>query len=462
MKRNILTAMVLLLAASIFNSCSKDVFNDNRNKSKEQVVDAFKVSFLNYVGGSISPDQDWGFSTQTANRTRGYENGYYITDDYSPEYFTKDFYLAVSRQLPEGKPTAAPTNFEFLSRGPIRFAIICSNTSSADEIGYYFYNPETQSAEDRQEVKLVDNIQNIAYYYQYDISKDEGRPMWLAPDPRAGYSTWTKDITTRSRAKMFTIETGNVPAGYRVGFYLKNNTEGTAKVYTNKYLNPEEKGFCALLNETGEVTLNNSYVVGLGDRVKYSDYDCNDVIIAVMKHVEPTYPLVVIPEKKVHPYSRIIAEDLRVEDATDFDFNDIVLDVCLEPKATHCILQAAGATQAIRINGDDNLEVHKLFGVAQGVMVNTRAASKGLRGAELDPVSFTIDQVFSNADQVKIEVNKGTAANPLWIELFAAKGEPACKMCLTTDFKWTDEREDLKVAYPHFVDWVKDPTVKWY
>ena len=61
---------------------------------------------------------------------------------------------------------------------------------------------------------------------------------------------------------------------------------------------------------------------------------------------------------------RVIAEDLSASENTDFDFNDVVLDVTLTEDGADCVLQAAGGQLPIRINGENGgklLEVHEMF-----------------------------------------------------------------------------------------------------
>ncbi len=154
---------------------------------------------------------------------------------------------------------------------------------------------------------------------------------------------------------------------------------------------------------------------------------------------------------------RIIAEDLSATQASDFDFNDIVLDVIYGSSAT-LILQAAGGTLPLRINGDDNLEVHKLFGVGTQDMVNTGA------GPTKDPVVITgYTGSITSAEQaanLKIEVKKGDT----WYELEAKKGEPASKLAVDPSFKWLSERKSIKAEYPLFIDWATSAnfTSKWW
>ena len=209
--------------------------------------------------------------------------------------------------------------------------------------------------------------------------------------------------------------------------------------------------------------LYNSWVVGIEDLYD-NDYDCNDIIIAVNKNIEQTYPTLITPEKPVPPTPptpttwRVIGEDLSASENTDFDFNAIVLDVTLTKDGADCVLQAAGGQLPLRINYDDNYEVHKLFGVDQKTMVNTNADKKGLPSAKKDSVSFPIKGTFKSVDDIVIQVYK----NGDWHKLYAKQGDSACKILVDPTFPWPDEKESLKDVYPKFTNYVTDPTVKWY
>jgi hypothetical protein len=176
----------------------------------------------------------------------------------------------------------------------------------------------------------------------------------------------------------------------------------------------------------------------------------------VHKKIEDTYPTLIFPER---PVLRVIGEDLSATENTDFDFNDIVLDVSLTKDGAECVLQAAGGQLPLRINYDDNYEVHKLFGVEQKIMVNTNADKKGLPSAKKDPVKFSIKGSFKSIDEVMIQVYKDDGK---WHPLYADTGKPACKILVDTTFKWPDEQESLKAIYPKFLDYVNNPSVVWY
>jgi hypothetical protein len=252
-----------------------------------------------------------------------------------------------------------------------------------------------------------------------------------------------------------------------VGFYVKTTSGKVA--YSNRNLNSDDDFYFAVLDsKTSTSSLVNTYLVGIEDGTstddKACDFDCNDVMIAVHKNLEETFPDLVILENKPKTW-RVIAEDLSATENTDFDFNDIVLDVKLTKTGADCILQAAGGQLPIRINGEYGsidgkvLEVHEMFGVDQKTMVNTNADKKGLPSAKKDPYKFSINGSFKSVKDVKIEVKKQDGK---WHELYAKTGDSACKILVDTTFKWLDEQQSIKEVYLKFVDWVKDPTVVWY
>ena len=158
---------------------------------------------------------------------------------------------------------------------------------------------------------------------------------------------------------------------------------------------------------------------------------------------------------------RIIAEDLSAAGDTDFDFNDVVLDVTFGNPAT-VILTHAGGTLPLTVNGH---EVHKLFGVWQGddainentplqQMVNT---GKGPTKPSVDLTNVLNVSINSRSEadsRLKLEVYK----NGSWIEMTSPKGEPACKLAVGQDFKVLGERQSIKGTYPNFLEWVKNST----
>ena len=155
---------------------------------------------------------------------------------------------------------------------------------------------------------------------------------------------------------------------------------------------------------------------------------------------------------------RIIGEDLTVSENSDFDFNDIVVDVVVEgKKKTQLILQAAGGVYPIYIkHGNEEYEIHKQFGVATNQMVNT-----GKGSIEMEPVTIQTNWNIPNVNsvnEIKIYVEK----NGVQTELEAKQGQPAAKICVPITFEWCDERQSIEKVYKDFSEWVKDKDYIWF
>lgn len=469
--------------AVMLHSCqSTDVYNPDQKK--EDYIGQYKQNFRNNISSEISPNQSWGFdasssalSAVSARRANEIGNGYELADTYMKPW-TPAYYKEMIDSLPilEKGMTLKPslhTNYEFEDRGKFRFDIIYSNTGDNVEIGYYYYDPKTEDFSvvyKSRMRKLVSNFkddQKAKQYYQWTEYSNPTPDQWRETTSVFGPDMVRKPEVRGYHSRMFTLT--NLPLGSYVGFYLVSEDRKDT-IFSNRYLNKDQAHnyFACVDSKDPGANLSNTYLVGMEDLYDSEDapidYGCNDIMIAVHKSIEggekEEWPLLVTP-KKPEPkptYSRIIAEDLTLSQGTDFDFNDIVLDVQLTATGADCILQAAGATLPIRINGEDRYEVHKLFGVATNVMVNTSWSEGKPSGETKAPVTFSINGSFKSAKDVKIEVKQGDS----WIELFAERGEPACKIAVSPIFVWPYEQQNIKERYPKFPDWVKDPSVVWY
>ena len=164
--------------------------------------------------------------------------------------------------------------------------------------------------------------------------------------------------------------------------------------------------------------------------------------------------LKIVPAKKktLKGDYRVIAEDLTVgEKNNDFDFNDVVFDIKFDYPAgkTTIILRAAGGTLPLKVGGvEGGVEVHEKFGVPLTTMVNTGGVSK-------DPETFELDGTFEK-DPNKIEVWVQKDGN--WIELKAPIGKVASKICVSVNYEWCAERQDIDDKYPNFSKWVNNTT----
>lgn len=162
---------------------------------------------------------------------------------------------------------------------------------------------------------------------------------------------------------------------------------------------------------------------------------------------------------------RIIAEDLSATQASDFDFNDVVIDVKYGAAGeAELLLVAAGGTLPLVVGGElvegkvvGGTEVHGLWGENTNVMINTGD------GPEHEPVVIPYTKAIADATAAKnipIFVQK----NGVWEELTAEKGEPACKLAVGTDFEIMPEHSSIKDEYPLFIQWAtaNNFTSRWW
>ena len=183
------------------------------------------------------------------------------------------------------------------------------------------------------------------------------------------------------------------------------------------------------------------------------------------------------------PSLHVMAEDLSATEASDFDFNDVVIDVFYVDANTVTIkLLAAGGTLPLRIAQNDAWEVHKLFNVDEKCMVNTgtkyhtpqapysQVDGKAAVELTLKGYTWSADQNEFAAqvrDQVKLEVKK----DGIWHEIRADQGQPAAKIATPVniymkdagwypeEYRWTWEKQGISNLFNQYVS---NPSVKWY
>ena len=153
---------------------------------------------------------------------------------------------------------------------------------------------------------------------------------------------------------------------------------------------------------------------------------------------------------------RIIAEDLTVNQRSDFDFNDVVFDVMWNTtKNTVSIkLLAAGGELPIYIGNDDNArEIHELFSEAnptRNITVKTMMNTyQGQHNSYSCPEVLLDDNWWSGntiqeiANSIMLRVQKSGTQ----FVLKAPKGEAPSKIAVGTDYEWCDERQDIEEKY---------------
>jgi len=161
------------------------------------------------------------------------------------------------------------------------------------------------------------------------------------------------------------------------------------------------------------------------------------------------------------PTYRVIAEDLNAEEASDFDFNDVVFDV--EPNdagtAAKIVVRAAGGIYKLTVAGH---EVHAAFGEnakADGLypMINTQPWNPEVKATLIESYEgdFKSDAAIRNTiKNIEIKVYKpGFEENG--IELSAQTGKPACKILVDQTFNVVTERTGIADKNTNFHKYVQ-------
>lgn len=171
---------------------------------------------------------------------------------------------------------------------------------------------------------------------------------------------------------------------------------------------------------------------------------------------------------------RIMAEDLDPEgtDPSDYDFNDVVLDVYYgNANQAKVVVKAAGGTLPLYVEGQ---EVHALFAAANpgvnctGKMINTNgtlSADAYVRNNSLDGLktpSITLTKAINwsgDAKNIEIKVTR----DGVDVVLQANEGTPASKFAVISTTDWCNERQDISTKYTNFKSWAvnNNPLVWW-
>ena len=371
-----------------------------------QGIDYGKIEFM-------APYRSWDGS--------GWNDAFYLIESKPVASTYSEDYLAQIRnillaEIPEGKnnlsKAVAPGYSITTTGGPVTLTPIYHNSSSADMISYYYYKVGTNPSVD--EIKAMKKY-TIGYMADPEVCKGETDEHHYS----FHHSTFSL---------VYVDEQGNAsyefPKGYEIHFIISNvdlahnfdfnifDRLDQNNVLTKTIHNYPEYYADGRLNKAIHSSGINQWKLGEGQEetphaaifrigeksyVGFEDWidlDFNDVIFEVTGTDGGTD--IDDEDKDDWEEIRVIAEDLSVGEETDFDFNDVVFDVRRYTKATklhtlnqvEVILRAAGGTLPLYV---DNKEVHLLFQADVDEMVNTNAKSKGLKGCDRGPVTFTLE-----------------------------------------------------------------------
>jgi len=455
MRKYLMTGVAAIALCAAFTSCSSkdELYNPDVVKGNEaaSIVEKYNQAFLKYVGGTIASDQTWGFGGyETAAKTRGGANteGNIWYKTYERPYNVN----LSSAEIDELKALLSPGvetyNTEIFPHENYYVEQIYKGISADDA-----YDNNGNTAGTVTGSNQMDHLQ----------ARDGSKYEHINNFNYGGNNTEMVDQGNGTRYKGITLmkdmSLNGITATNQFGFSESFGTEN-GKFYNN-YLIVQYKGewYVGFDFEAHKSTATHNN----GEQMQVNrNWEFTDWIV----RISPAEAKVVDPNDVC-----IIAEDLTVDDDTDFDFNDVVFTVRYTSNTEADItLYAAGGTLPLTVAGH---EVHAEFGYAEVdavtgkyKMINT-GAKANVNGVATKTFSVTGIDKSKRGNDITIKVNKGTAENPNWIELKAKDGEPAAKLCVGTDFategKWCAERESIKTRYPLFSEWVLNkPTRVWW
>ena len=368
------------------------------------------------------------------------------------EFDAKDIYELVKpgggifREEHKPSDPSVMNSYELVSTGKFTVYAVYGESTSEDNYGYYYYDPQTNpsSSNELQLQKLLETHGNTVDFLSY---RKKGETEWT----KWNFSPSSDNArvlgeSERISSKPYTIE--NVPSGYRIGFYVISSWG--IPWCSNKKFNSNLE-ISAVINHNGVPTY-----VGLEDSPDFSEYtvfDCNDIIFYIDPNASENIPEVIDPEKPVEkkPMSWIIAcEDLG--SVGDYDFNDVVFSVSHvsgENTAVVTPLAAGGTLPAnILYKGEEIGEIHALLGSSNtSTMINT--SNWGEAGT---PITITVGADFtmssSNMGGFSLKIGDGTATITA-----PGKGKAPQMICVPGDWQWPTERTSIVSAYKGFGEW---------
>ena len=458
-----MTGLAAIAICAAFTSCSKsdELYNPDviKQGKAEAIVEKYNQAFLKYIGASSEADipanQTWGFGGYTAGTRGANDNGNIWYKDWERPYNVN----LSSAEIEELKG--------LLTKTP--------NTVNTQIIPYENYYVE-------QIYKGVSSD----YAYDNNGNKTEttitgsNQMDWL--HARNGSEMIHIDNFNNGNNNTQKVDEGNGTRYY--GITLMEDMSRDGITATNQFAFSESWGTANILyynyyivqykgewyvgfdfeGHKGTDTHNNNEAMQV-----YRDWAFTDWIV----RISPATAKVTDPNDVC-----IIAEDLSAEDATDFDFNDVVFTVHYTSNTEATItLYAAGGTLPLTVAGE---EVHAKLGYGtvdeKGLykMINTnRQGADGVNGVPTASWSVSGIQKSNRGNDIIIQVDKGeknangVIENHNWVTLTANTGEPAAKLCVGTEFatdhKWCDERESIQTKWPAFSAWaLHTPAVMWW
>ena len=439
----------------------------------------------------------------------------------------QDYYSLMNLMVKESvtaKENGLNVDYELESNGPFDITWIAGNCASNTPhvLGYYYHTAGTYA-----DIKYVDICETEIYDYidglakvQYKVNNEAASEYEVMPDfwydanfdmydrwgqtpnlkVRADDDCWNamavyeryKKNLTNLRGISFTID---VPKGMRVGFYdraendlcpeqydrlvkkgvvpytTRDKFKGTSYSAEGMNIPYSEGNYRSFIKAMEHVMW-----MGMENRVRGADLDCNDVIFGVTAEMDIYKPTIEEPDLKPEAeFDDKMPWTLAFEDAIrqgDFDFNDAVIKIAPDYEKQICNVKvlAAGSTYRMYLhydgpNGDVNLgEIHSLLNKKANdgdlTRINTTSSMTTVQFADIGNVSWPSGYTIANdAKRFYIEVQRGSCKDCGDIlSLPESPGELPEAILVAGEWKWPKEGISIFSVYNNFSNWAKDVT----
>ena len=534
MKKYLMTGIAAVAMCAAFTSCSHDVEpvtqEDIDANKAEMVTKKYEQAFLNYLGvNSIVSSQDWGFGG-TATRTANPEEklagmGWTVTDPLSEQQMERVKQYFQKNRNPQG----VSLNYtNFFVQQVYEGSTDPYTQNSTEE--YQAANGTTYKAGEQMDWLIVGGEDHVNNFNSATAGErtilnngrgvnDVGQPgathkdriMFMENSSTAyfGYNQSESSYIHKNRFVIISAaeiddwasKNGNPGAAvtdkwnrYFVGIDFDmlpieqcySNQTFSFNNVTYNYLISDRNQYYADRSETKYhgvkeftdvkevtdavknelLTLGYLPVAGSADKVWVKVGSCRDYYFSDW--------IVCVTEGIKLADLRIMAEDLNPDssDPSDYDFNDVVLDVYYgAANQAKVVVRAAGGTLPLYVQGQ---EVHGLYAAenpgvnCSGKMINTR----GTLSNDASVRNLSVDGLKAPSITLPFEVYWAGAAKNIEIKvtregvdvvLKANQGEPASKFAVVATTDWCNERQEISEKYPNFKSWAanNNPVVWW-
>ena len=434
MKKYLMSFAALAFIASAFVSCTHD---DIQNINELSQAEKYKLAFEAAFGTVIKTD---------ANRTWGFENQ-------TPLVFGQDGKI-VTRGNDENAnmwggyvEVPDPLTTDQINLVTAYFSAVKQPQSTSVNWSDYFAQQVSSTAYGKNMDHLVcgPNDEHIGNFNGGD-NGTMGNVLYADGHVGSDKINYMVDSSTS-----------------RFGFHnsLEDGESSTGHYYYN-YVNVPGEQIMKWAQQTGYNT-NGADVTGMF--FVGFDYECHGTTAEKQINADKYYNDWII---KITPGLPLIGQRVFVEDIiagmddlsklsiSDWDFNDAVFDVRFEElyypvrKSQAVItLRAAGGTLPLTVGGK---EVHELFGVGTGTMVNTRDP----QNPERPVVIFRIDTNVNNANDIPVYVNGDILLQAL------EKNPDTQKVAAPVGTVWVSEKVFINDVYNNFKPWLNGQAQYWY